>query len=148
MEILIEIISYSLIIALIASPVIILIGLKRFKIEKHKVLIYLTIGLFITAIITLTLGWWLDYSNEMLLSHYGVDFDAINDTEKYSKVSAENLEKVKSLEISMMGIGWPLKAIITFSLYSPYLFLIYLAALLIQKNSRRKSIAETQTKTI
>ena len=137
MEILIAIISFLLLIALIGSPIIILIGLKRLKIEKYKFLTYLTLGVFITAIITLTFGWWSDSSNEILLSHYGYDFDAMNDTEKFTNVSVENLEKVKRLEVSMMGIGWPLKTIMTFSVYSPYLLLIYLVTFLIQKSKRR-----------
>jgi|SRR5688572_10022084 hypothetical protein len=147
MEILIRIISFSLIIALIVSPIIILIGLKRLKIKKYIFLTYLTLGIFITAIIALTFGWWLDYSNEMLLSHYGYDFDAMNDKERFSNVMPENWDKVKSLEVSMMGIGWPLKTIMTFSVYSPYLLLIYLVAFFIQKNKRRIT-PDTKTTTV
>ena len=147
MEILIRIISFSLIIALIVSPIIILIGLKRLKINKYIFLTYLTLGIFITAIIALTFGWWLDYSNEMLLSHYGYDFDAMNDKERFSNVMPENWDKVKSLEVSMMGIGWPLKTIMTFSVYSPYLLLIYLVAFFIQKNKRRIT-PDTKTTTV
>ena len=147
MEILIRIISFSLIIALIVSPIIILIGLKRLKIRKYIFLTYLTLGIFITAIIALTFGWWLDYSNEMLLSHYGYDFDAMNDKERFSNVMPENWDKVKSLEVSMMGIGWPLKTIMTFSVYSPYLLLIYLVAFFIQKNKRRIT-PDTKTTTV
>jgi hypothetical protein len=137
MEILIRIISFSLIIALVVSPIIILIGLKRLKIKKYIFLTYLTLGIFITAIIALTFGWWLDYSNEMLLSHYGYDFDAMNDKERFSNVMPRNWDKVKSLEVSMMGIGWPLKTIMTFSVYSPYLLFIYVVAFLIQWNRKR-----------
>ena len=147
MEILIRIISFSLIIALIVSPIVILIGLKRLKIKKYIFLTYLTLGIFITAIIALTFGWWLDYSNEMLLSHYGYDFDAMNDKERFSNVMPENWDKVKSLEVSMMGIGWPLKTIMTFSVYSPYLLLIYLVAFFIQKNKRRIT-SDTKTTTV
>ncbi len=48
MEILIKIISFSLIIALIVSPITILIGLKRLKIKKYIFLTYLTLGIVIT----------------------------------------------------------------------------------------------------
>jgi hypothetical protein len=136
MEILTTIISFSLLIALLSSPILILIGLKRRKIEKYKFLTYLTLGIIITSIITLTFGWWSDTSNELLLSYYGYDFDAMNENERFANVSTDNLERVKSLEISMMGIGWPLKTIITFAAYSPYLLIVYLVTYLIRKNQK------------
>jgi hypothetical protein len=133
MEILVTVTSFGLLIALIVSPIAILIGLRRRAVKKYKFLVYLTFGIVITSIITLTFGWWSDTSNEMLLSHYGYNLDAMNDTERFANVSPENLERVKSIEISMMGIGWPLKAIITFAMYSPYILIVYLIAYLIQK---------------
>lgn len=136
MEILITIVSFLLLIALITSPILILIGLKRRKIEKYKFITYLTLGVFITSIITLAFGWWSDTSREILLSYYGYEFDSMNETERFANVSSENLDRVKSLEISMMGIGWPLKTIITFALYSPYLLFIYVVTYLIQKNQK------------
>jgi hypothetical protein len=51
------------------------------------------------------LAWWGDTLNDILLSHYGYDFDAMNDAEKLTEVSNENIERVKQLEISTMGIG-------------------------------------------
>jgi hypothetical protein len=142
METLVTIISFLLIIALITSPIVILVGLKRFNVKKQKFLAYLTLVVVTTSIITLTFGWWSDSSNEILLSHYGYDFDAMNDTERFSNVSAENLERVKGLEISMMGIGWPLKTIMTFALYSPYILIVYLVVYIIQKSKKRTTDAQ------
>lgn len=96
------------------------------------------IGIIITATITLTFAWWVDTSNQILLSHYGYDFDAMNDPERFANVSAENMERVKSLEISMMGIGWPLKAIMTYVFYSPYVLIVYLIVYLVKRNRNKK----------
>ncbi|HEY0740458.1 MAG TPA: hypothetical protein VGD40_03315 [Chryseosolibacter sp.] len=133
METVVTAVSFGLIIALILSPIAILIALRRFDVKRYKFLVYLTFGLIITSLITLTFGWWSDTGNEMLLDHYGYDFDAMNDTEKFANVSSENLERVKSLEISRMGIGWPIKVMMTLAMYSPYILIVYLVAYLIQK---------------
>ena len=31
----------------------------------------------------MVLGWWGSYSNDLLLSYYGYDFDAMNETERF-----------------------------------------------------------------
>jgi hypothetical protein len=72
----------------------------------------------------------------MLLAYYGYNLDGMNETEYYSQVAGENMERVKSLETNIMGIGWPLKAIITFLIYIPYLFIVYLIAYRVQKNRK------------
>jgi hypothetical protein len=74
----------------------------------------------------LTFGWWTDYSDNKLLEHYGYNFDAMNDTERFANVSIDNMERVKSLETSIMGIGWPLKVMISYVFYLPYLLIVYL----------------------
>jgi hypothetical protein len=50
----------------------------------------------------------------------------MNETEFYGNVVPEHMEKVKSLEMRIMGIGWPLKAMLTWVYYSPYLLLVFL----------------------
>lgn len=119
MEIIITTISFTLIIGLLLSPVFILWRLNRLNI-RYKFIVYLTISIFITATITLTFGWWTDTSDIMLLEHYGYNFDAMNDTERFEKVSPDNMKRVKSLEMSIMGIGWTLKVIMSYVFYSPY----------------------------
>jgi hypothetical protein len=98
----------------------------------------LTLGLIITATITLIFAWWTDISNEILLSHYGYDLDAMNDIERFTNVTEENMKRVKTLEISIMGIGWPLKAIMTYVFYSPFLLLVYLITYLFKKYKKEK----------
>jgi hypothetical protein len=64
----------------------------------------------------------------------------MNETEFYGKVLLENMDKVKSLETSIMGIGWPLKAILTFVFYSPYLLIIYGVTYLIGRKTRKAEL--------
>lgn len=58
--------------------------------------------------------WWIDTSVQILLEQYIYNLDTINDTERFGKVSLDHIGIVKSLEINMMGIVWPLRAIMTY----------------------------------
>ncbi len=138
METLTIIISFILLIGLISVPILLFVGLKKWNRLKFNFLTYLTIGLILTAGITLAFAWWADYSDQLLMSHYGYDFHAMNDTERFEKVEPENLEKVKQLEIGYFGIGWPLQAIMTFVFYSPYLLIVYLIGHLITKGKNKE----------
>ncbi len=104
MELLITIISIILLLALIGFPFLVLSRLKKLNL-KYNFTIFLIVGTILTLILTLISGWWGDISNQILLSHYGYNFDAINDMERYREVAMENLERVKRLEINMLGIG-------------------------------------------
>jgi hypothetical protein len=137
MEILTTVISSTLLIGLITSPVLILVRLTKLNI-KYKLIVFLTLGIIITSTITLIFAWWVDTSNQILLTHYGYDFEALNDTERFVNVSVENMERVKSLEISMMGIGWPLKAFMMYGVYSPYLLIVYLITYVLEKHKKRE----------
>lgn len=135
METIFDIISLALLIGLFLSPIIIAWRLNRLLI-RYKFIIYLTFGILTTATIALTFGWWTDYSNYKLLGHFGYNFDAMNDKERFEKVSPDNIEKVKSIETSIMGIGWPLKVILTYVFYSPYLLIVYLVAYLFRNKTK------------
>ena len=137
MEILTTTITFLLLIALIVSPSFIIFGLNKLNL-KYKFLLYLFSGIIITSILTFLLAFWSDWSNKILLSHYGYDFDAMNDVERYRNVTKENLGKVKGLEISMMGIGWPLKAFMADSIYLPYLLIVYILTYFYKKNKTKK----------
>jgi hypothetical protein len=84
----------------------------------------------------LTVAWWSDFSKHLLLSHYGYDFDDMNSIERLQNVAPENLEKVKNLRKSTMGIGWPLKAFIIYPFYFVYLVIVY-SVLDYQKNKTK-----------
>jgi hypothetical protein len=124
MEFLVTAITLTLIVGLLISPILLLRFINRTNI-KNKFVSYLTIGLFLTALITVIFAWWAYTSDLLLLKHYGYDIEGMNETEYYGNVLPENLDKVKILETSIMGVGWPIKAIMTYVFYSPYLLIIY-----------------------
>lgn len=137
MEILTTSFSFFLLLTLIVSPLFIINRLDKLK-RKNNFLLYLILGIIVTSLLTFLIGWWSDFSNKILLSHYGHDFEAMNDVERYKNVTKENLEKVKGLEINMMGIGWPLKAIMTYVIYCPYLLIVYVVSYFYKKNRKKK----------
>lgn len=137
MEIGTKIITLILLLSLIASPILIINRLYKLNL-KNKFIIYLISGIIITAFLTLTIGWWSSFSNKMLLSHYGYNFDAMNDVERFKNVAFKNLDEVKQLEINMLGIGWPLKSFMFYTIYSPYLIIVYLVTYFIKKRKIKK----------
>ena len=144
METLTTIISFLLLLGLISVPILLFVGIKKWYRLKFDFLTYLITGLIFTAGIMWTFAWWVDFSDQLLISHYGYDFDAMNDTERFANVESENLEKVKQLEIGHFGIGWPLKAIMSFVFYSPYLLIVYGVGQLIRKMKRKKNMHLTK----
>jgi hypothetical protein len=132
MEILVKIVSLGLLAGLILAPILILVKLNRLNI-RYKFVAFLTLTLIVTSILTILFAWWVDTSNETLLSHYGYDFDGLNDAKRFQDISAENNERVRQLEAERMGIGWPLKAFMIYMVYSPYLLVVYLIGYLIGK---------------
>lgn len=139
MEFLVTAIALTLLVGLLISPILLLRFINRTNI-KYKFVSYLTIGVFLAALITIVFAWWAYISDLLLLKHYGYDIDGMNETEFYGKVLPENLDKVKSLETSIMGIGWPLKAIMIFVFYSPYLLIIYGVTYQIRQKTRKAEL--------
>jgi len=133
MEIIIAGMSLILLVGLILSPIVVLRLVEKSSI-KFKFIAYSTVGLVVAAIIALIFAWWTYTSDTMLLKHYGYNIDGMSETEYYSKVLPENMDRVKSLEMSKMGIGWPLKAFIIFIFYLLYLLIVYFLSYLIFKN--------------
>ncbi len=129
MGIFFSIISFLLLIALLVFPIVLF---KKIKASKFKFLIYFGAGTIISILFISILGWWSDKSTELLLSQNGFNFDAMNDSERYANVASENLDKVKSLEISKNGIGWPAKVMVIYPFYFVYILLFYLVMNLIK----------------
>ncbi|MFB3386347.1 hypothetical protein [Flavobacterium sp. LAR06] len=123
MEILLKIISFVLLVSLIIFPILVLKQLQKRK-TKNIFIPYLMISLIITFILILIIAWWTNFSNKLLLSHLGYDFEAMNDIQRFQDVASENLDTVKKLRISTMGIGWPLKAFMFYPFYFPYLLIV------------------------
>ena len=127
MEIIITTISILLFVGLLASPIILLRGIYKTN-NKFKFITYLTVGLIVIALNSLIFGWWTDESTEILLKHYNAYFinpDSNSYQVYYEKVSPENINRVKKLETSHMGIGWPLRSIFLFFFSSFYLLIVY-----------------------
>jgi amino acid transporter len=132
MEKLITLVSFSLFVGILLCPILLFRKIKTTKI-RYKFLAYLTIGLFLNAVIVLVFAWWSYTSDLMLLEHYGYDIDGMNETEFYGNVIPENMDKVKSIQRSIMGIGWPLKAIFAFVFCSPWIIVVYFVFYLTDK---------------
>lgn len=130
MEILVTITSGILLGLLLLSPIILLRYLNK-KNRKYKFLSYLVLNVLIAASILFVFAWWGHTSNTLLLTHYGYNVEGSSDTKYDEHVAPENLERVKELATSRMGIGWPLKAMMMFTFYSPYLLIVYLTIYLI-----------------
>jgi hypothetical protein len=136
MEIIIKVITFISTIALVALPILVLNKIYK-RNTKNIFIIYLLTALITTFILILIVGWWVSFSNDFLLSHYGYNFDAMNDMERFRNVTIENLDKVKELETNMLGAGWPLKAFMFFLIFSPYLLIVYIFSYFYRRNSSR-----------
>ncbi len=135
METIVTAINIVLLIGLILSLIIILKHINRSD-NIFKFLTYLSIGLIIIGLFSLIFAWWSYTSSILLLKHYnGYVFnpDSNGYQVSYEKVLSENIDKVKSLEMEIMCIGWPLKAYFMFVYISPILFIVYLFNYLIDK---------------
>ena len=128
MKIFVIIINFLLLLLIIGSPILLLVVLKKTNLKYYHITYFLT-SLWILVVVVLIFAWWTDKSNIILLEHYGCNIYGMSDTERYCKVLPEDMEQVKRMEISMMGIGWPLKAIFGIVILSPF-FLLYLFAVL------------------
>ncbi|MDD5149078.1 MAG: hypothetical protein PHC28_01165 [Flavobacterium sp.] len=136
MQIITTSISFILLIGLIVSPSFIIYKLNQLNV-KYNFILYIISAILITSILTLFFAWWSHYSDKILLSYYGYNFDSMNDIERFENVSTENLDKVKNLEMSMMGIGWPLKAIMSYLVYCPYLLIVYIITFFYTKMKKK-----------
>ena len=140
MEILITISNFLILGLIIIAPILILIILQRLKI-KLTVIIYSLIGLSVLGVLMLIFAWWSHESDLILLKHFGYNIDGMSETEFFGTVLPENLDKVKRLEASVMGIGWPVKAIFGFVMTTPYLIFVYFGKVLIERIMIKKNEA-------
>lgn len=125
MEYFIYTISFLFAVILIVFPVFLIYRLKKQYLDFNLIL-YIILGIIISSFLFLLFAWWGYYSCEILLSHYGYNFEIImSDAERIKNVSPENLNRVIFLNNKRMGIGWPLKAIFWEVIYFPYLLIVY-----------------------
>lgn len=128
METTLKILDIIILFIVISTPIFMLFFLER-NIKKKITVKYFFIGAFIMSILISISAVWSDFSNLILLKHYGYNVDYMN----YENVLPENREHVKILVTSIMGIGWPLKAVFGFVLMIPYLIILYISKKMIDK---------------
>lgn len=138
MEIIISLTNFLILGLIVTSPIIILFKLKR------PLIAYSLISLIILGVLIWIFAWWSDKSALILLDHYGYNHDGLNNTERFQNVASVNIEKVKNLETSVMGIGWPLKAIFGFLVTIPYLIFVYIVKVLIDRIKEKGKRGLTQ----
>ncbi|MEI6555620.1 MAG: hypothetical protein WCL70_08540 [Paludibacter sp.] len=137
METIIKIADLLILGLIIATPIILLLTVEKINM-KRTFLVYFLIGLIVLGILIFAFSWWCDKSYMILLRNYGYNIDGMNDIEIYGKVLPSNMEQVKRLETSIMGIGWPLKAIFDYVYAIPYLLFIYLGKMFIKRLANNK----------
>lgn len=127
MALLVKSISILLFLALLFTPFLFAkYGKNQNSIPFFKFLVYTIICSGVLAILA---AWWSNYSNLLLLQHYGYDATAMSEAEQYKNVALHDLKKVKTLKISLDGIGWPVKLAMDF----PWLILYNLIVFWIMK---------------
>jgi len=136
MEILTSSVSFILLLGLIAVPILLFTWIQRRSGPKFKFPVYLILATVITAGILLTFYFWDDTSGQILLRHYGYNFDAWNETERFANVADNNMQRVRAIEQRSFGIAWGLKAVMVFVFYSPYLLIVYFIGQLIRRLKR------------
>ena len=137
METIIKIADILILGLILSTPILLLLILQKLN-TKRTFLIYLLIGVIVLGILIFTFSWWCDKSNMMLLRNYGYNIDGMNDIEIYGNVSPNDLEQIKRLETSIMGIGWQLKALFGYVFVIPYLLFIYLGKMLITRLANKR----------
>ncbi|MDD4921503.1 MAG: hypothetical protein PHS30_03385 [Bacteroidales bacterium] len=135
MEVFISIATFLILGLILVTPILLIIILKKLKIKRFKIY-YFIIGLLLLVIFVALFAWWSDTSNLILLKHYGYNIDGLNSTEFYGKVSPDNMNRVKMLETSIMGMGWPLKAIFGLTTIIPYLIIVSIGNRMIDKRNK------------
>ncbi len=129
---------------IIFTPFLILKILNKRK-SRAKGFKFFAIGTFILLLLMTSFAAWNDYSDMILLKHYGYDFYELHVTgHEFDNVLPENREEVKSLIRSVSGIGWPLKAIFGYVYILPYLLLVFIIGKFIWKNNRNTEIAASK----
>ena len=137
-----------LLLSFVALPTIILRKMKEAKTKfiEVKFMFYV---FFICFSLSTLCAFWKDYSSEILLRSYNayeLNPDSGTEQVEYENVKLENVQRVKQLEHTIMGIGWPLRAmfIFVFSIL-PVLLLTFLMNEIIEKVIlRKRKIAENE----
>jgi len=110
---------------ILITPILILLSLLEIF-RKNIFIPYLVINLLTSALLIFLSVGIFSVSDEYIMEYYGYNFDGMSIEENYENVSFENIERVKQLEMSMMGIGRTFKAIFAYIFFIPYILLVYI----------------------
>ncbi|MDO5666064.1 MAG: hypothetical protein Q4G63_12535 [Bacteroidia bacterium] len=132
MEFFTRVIDLLFFITIIALPFLVFIALRNLN-RRQQIVYYFLIGIILSSLLIYFFAWWVDASNIILLKYYGYNLQGINIVESYENVLPQNIQKVKNIEKSLMGIGWPLKAIFGFIIFIPYLLAVFFGRMIWKK---------------
>ena len=125
METLITLSNVVVFLILIIHPVFVLSYLK--KKNKFSATNFFIISVLVSLLLCLVSVWWFEEGqNNILLNYYGFNREDMYNGDPFKSVTKENLSKVEKLYDNMFGLGWPIKAVVSYIFYFPYLLLMYL----------------------
>lgn len=110
-------------------------------INKKKINAKIIISIFLSVILIITLsfvfGWWTHYSDKILLQWYGYNLELMPDTpDRYINVAPQDKERVETLRMGYMGIGWPLQIIYSLVFVVPFAVIIPIFFYVFKKNKQ------------
>lgn len=110
--------------------------IKKYQKNKYRFCTYFFTGTILSVLLFSGLAYWSELDTKIRLKNfngvvYNSDFEEFQIN--YENIAPENLKEVKAVESSMMGIGWPLKAILFSFIYIFYLLIVYIILQLLQK---------------
>ena len=118
MEIFGHVITFSLITVIAIIPV-------RAAKKRPGFLKSLFVSLPICFVLVLATFYWDDLYKDLRLEMMGVEFDGMNDSERFKNVPFEIRTQASELYSSRFGIGWPLKAMFGMVFFViPYILLV------------------------
>lgn len=123
LEILLYFPNLILIVSILVLPFYINKKIEFHNYNKPTKILFLSINCLMTsAILTFTFAYWsIELSTNILLKNLGYNENGMNEYEYYKNVELESLNKAKEIRESQMGIGWPLKVIFMFVIFTiPY----------------------------
>ena len=118
-------IDLAITIAGLVAPILLYFGVRRFS---HSGGFYLFGMVLLSAIFAKGSCWFENYSDDLLLSHYGYDESLVDE---FRNVTEENIDKVEALLQNKATIGWRHYASIIFAVNMGYYAIIYLLLRLI-----------------
>ena len=104
------------------------------------------ISIPIIFVLVIAGAYWPHFYKDVRLELMGFDFEGMSDEERTRHVSPERKGEAINLYWSLMGIGWPLKAIIGIVILLPYPTVVWLVGGLAKRIRNGSSSAESPCK--